>query len=417
MKKLLLIIFTLLGIRLSAQVSFHALLLNSADSTAMPFTNIHVQENDLYVATDEKGSILLRLPKASDVLHLEISAIGCHTTIAYRPTYNGIEKIYVQPTATLIKEVEVQGLSAKSIVKKAIAAIATNYADSSYADGSFYRQYEKVDSKYTNLLEAQLTVLFNLSHSGNALLAKEAFATSELRRSKFKFPIDDLYDLHGDECSELFKMNPVYHLAGSSLNIKIFDEYNFSFDTLILPDAYVIDYVSPDYSSESHGISNYSEVDLRGESREYVKLLIDKESFAIRSFERTAVRNMRYAYPKNNNFIAPSMHYTCEFVAAHLLVGYKPQNGKWYLEHILYDFTNAYFRTQSYERSAVITDAYEWYSGTITKQIPKAMVDQFFFTPYLSVRDYTPHPEVWKKELPDFYFYKKEEVMGDVKME
>ena len=415
MKKLL-FLFLLLSTALPAQVTLQVQLLNAGDSAAMAFTNVHVAEADLYAATDEQGKLAIHFPKAFDVLHLEIAAIGCHTTLSYRPLYTGIEKIYVHPAAMLIREVEVQGLSAKSIVKKAIAAMPQNYADSSYADESFYRQYEKVDRKFTNLLEAQLTVMFNLSRNAHTLQAKEAFAVKKMRRNTFEFPIDDLADLHGDECSALFALNPVYHLAESSLNIKVFDEYDFSFDTLILPDAYVIDYVSPGYSSESHGIANYSELDLRGESREYVKLVIDKESFAIRSFERTAVRNVRYNYPKNNNFIVPSRHYTCEFVAAHLLVDYRPQQGKWYLQHIFYDYTNAYFRTKTYERSAMITDVYEWTSGRITHEVPTDLLGQFYFTPYLSVRGYTPDPAAWQGPLPDFYFYEKDAVIKDVEV-
>src|SRR6218665_736006 len=361
-----------------AQISFNGILISKYDSLPMAFANIKLLEADKYTATNEKGEFTFLLPDRIELMHLEISSIGCHTTIAYKPQYASREKIYVDQMPVAAKEVEVRGYTAKSIVKKAVEQIPQNYPDTSYIDYSFYREYQKVNGRFKNLIEAQSAIAFNLSNNNGRLVSKEAYITSALRRSNFRY---DISDFSGDGYMELLQQNPVFYLTEGSLNPKAFDDYVFSFDTLVLPDAYVIDYVCHDYTSDKHGVENYTLLNFAGESREYGKLVIDKETFAVMSIERTAVRNKRYDYPKNNNFLLPSHAYTGEFIAGYLLAEYYPLNGKWYPKKLLYTYTNKYFRTQTYVKEYTITNVFEWYSGSVKRAIPKEMVDRFYFTP------------------------------------
>lgn len=394
-----------------AQVSFNGILISKYDSLPMAFANIKLTEADKYTATNEKGEFAFSIPGRLELLHLEISSIGCHTTIAHKPKYGAAEKIYVDQTPVAAKEVEVRGYTAKSIVKKAVEQIPQNYPDTSYIDYSFYREYQKVNGRFKNLIEAQSAIAFNLSKENGKLVSKEAFITSALRRSNFKY---DITDFSGDGYMELLHQNPVFYLMDGSLNPKAFDDYVFSFDTLMLPDAYVIDYVCRDYTSDKHGVENYTFLDFAGESREYGKLTIDRETFAVISIERTAVRNKRYNYPKNNNFLLPSRAYTGEFIAGYLLAEYYPLNGKWYPKRLLHTYTNEYFRTETYAKEYTTTSVFEWYSGSVKRSIPKEMLDRFYFTPGLYSSTYVYDRSKWEKELPDFYFYKKENVLKDL---
>lgn len=393
-----------------SQINFRGLLINKNDSTKMAFASVKLIELQKYTSSNENGNFNFVLPEKLSVLHFEISSIGCHTTISYYPKYSEIESIYVNQLPTIINEVMIEGLSAKSVVEKAITSIPLNYIDTSYASYAFYRQYQKVNNTFKNLIEAQHVVMFNLSRSHNQITSKEAFAVTEMRKSFFKHDVKDYY---GDCFNDLFNQNPIYHLENSSLNTKSFMEYSFSFDTIMLFDTYVINYVC-NYSSDNHGIDNFSQVDFKGESIEYGKIFIDKESFAIKRYERTSIRNKKYNYPKFNNFIRPSLNYTVEFLEGHLIMEYESINKKWYLKKILRDYTNEFYRTQTYNKEFTVTDVFEWYSDTPTRYIPEQLLDKFYFTPQLSNIKYYYNSSKWLKPLPGFYLYNKEKVYKDL---
>lgn len=393
-----------------SQINFKGLLINKNDSSKMAFASIKLIELQKYTSSNENGDFSFVLLEKLKVLHFEISSIGCHTTISIYPKYNKNEIIYVNQLPTMITEVVIEGLSAKSVVEKAISLIPVNYLDSSYASYAFYRQYQKVNNTFKNLIEAQHVVLFNLSSSNKHIISKEAFAVTEMRKSLFIYDVKDYY---GNCFNDLFNQNPIYHLEESSLNPKSFMDYSFSFDTLRLFDTYIVNYVC-NYSSDNHGIDNFSQVDFKGESREYGKIFIDKESFAIKRYERTSIGNKKYNYPKFNNFIRPSLNYTVEFLEGHLIIEYATLHNKWYLKKILRDYTNEFYRTQTYSKEFTVTDAFEWYSDTPTRYIPKQLLDKFYFTPQLSNIKYSYNSSKWLKPLPGFYLYDKEKVYKDL---
>jgi hypothetical protein len=394
-----------------AQSEFKAILLNKNDSTPIAYATVKLIETASYTGANEKGEFKLIVPDSLTLLHLEISMIGYHAVITHKRVQQVTARIYVLPASFPIQGVVIQGFTAKEVVRKAIAAIPKNYSDTSYASISFYRQYQKINNVFENLLEAQLVVLFNLSPSKKGQLCKEAFAVKQLRRSLRDYKVKEYYD---DGCVDLFRQNPVYHFSNSSFCPGVIDDCIFSFDTTQVTDYYVINYVKDGLSSENHSITNYDEVELIGESNEYGQLAIDRSSFAIIRYERKAIRNKRFQYPKNNNFLVPDQKYAIEFLEGNLVVEFQPINGKWYMKSLFHEYTNELYRSVTGEKMYTITDAFEWYADTTTRVIPRELVSQFHFNPNLSFGNYKYINTEWMKALPPFHFFKAVDIYEDL---
>lgn len=391
--------------------SFNGKLFDKADSTVLSFASIKLTETGKYTTTNEKGDFYFLIPQKINKLHLEISYVGCKTSIVVKmTTTNKMNNIYVECLPTSLKEVMVEGLTSKEIVKKAVASIGKNYFDSSYASPSFYRQYQKVNGKFRNLIEAQAVVMFNLSISKNEINAKEAFAVDQMRRSNYYKT--EYFDQ--DNFSDFMNQNPIYHLMSGLLNPNALAFYSFSFDTSASLDNYIINYKCSNFTSENHGIDNYSTADIDGEGWESGKLTINKESFAFIKIERNALRDKGYNYPKYNNFVLPDKKFTQEFVEGHLLAEYELIKDKWYLKTLIHTYTNEFFRTQTYQKAYVITECFEWFSDTVTRYIDNDLIDNFYFNPNLSIVEYAYDESLWDFTIPPFYYFNKETIYKDL---
>ena len=168
-----------------AQSLFHGILLNKSDSTGIANAAIKLIETNIYALTGLNGAFNFTVPANLKELNFEISAIGLKAEINYKRTFAKIEKIYVNMVPDTLNEFVIGGLSAEEVVRKAIALIPANYADSSYFSYSSYRQYELVNGVFRNLVEAKPAVMFHLTKTKSAINSKESFAVNQFRRSKF----------------------------------------------------------------------------------------------------------------------------------------------------------------------------------------------------------------------------------------
>jgi len=404
----------LLTISATGQNFFRGVLLSRQDSTVIPFAIVKLAETGNYAETDSKGEFMFEIPSGKTLLHLEISTFGLRETIGHQPAFKGTEKIYVNQTPLVLNSVEVEGLNAEEIVKKAVLQIPENYTDSSFAAFSFYRQYEKINGEFKNLIEVQAVVSFIINSVKNYKSAEYGFAIEHMRKSNHTYIIDDLqYDDY--DFSALLHQNPVYHLAESSLNPNAFSFYEFSFDTLAeQTDDYTINYKCADFSSEMHGVSNLREVGWQGESREEGVFIIDRKTFAFKKIERKAYRNPWYHYPKNNNFLLPSKRYYEEFVNGHLVVEYQQQKDRWFPASLCYNYTNVFYKSATADKEFTITDVFEWHCDSVSHFIPQPLADKFYKDSPLPLHKYTYNGTHWKKPSPPFYFFTRESVYKDL---
>lgn len=393
--------------RIFAQDIFKGLLINKVDSSAIAFAGIHVQETDKDIMTDEKGAFTFPVSPDVKKITFTISVIGNKTTLVYKRTFHDVEKIYLDVAPEALTEVTIEGVPPEDIVRKAVAAIQDNYMDTSYFSYSHYRQYQHVNNGFANLIEVQPVVMFRLSDTKHGINAEEGFAVTELRRTHFSPNPGNIYETN---IANLMAYNPIYHLSASSLDPHKFDSYKFSFDTA-RSDDYVINYYCTDFSSEGHGIDDYSYDEFRGESWEMGKFIIEKGTFAIKEIQRTSYRYPGYHYPKYNNLLQPDRKYFVEFIAGKLIADYFLFNGKWYLKKLLHQYTNDFqnvFNAQKF----TITENFEWYSDTVSKYTSPALFNSFYSR--MKNGRYIYNRSKWDDVNFPFYFYKKEAVYKDL---
>jgi len=396
-----------------AQNIFKGVLLNKIDSSIISYAAINVKETGQGVSTGADGVFQLTVPKGSKQITLTISAIGCKTTVTYKAPFSATQKIYLDVTANTLQEFAVKGLSAREVVEKAVASIPFNDADTSYFDYSFYRRYQKLNGRFVNLFEACPAVMFRLSNDQHKIIAKEAYAVNELRRSNYH---PDIMNEREDNPADLLILNPVYHLEESSLNPEKFPNYQFSFDTTVKSHDYVIKYVCNSFSTDIHGIGDYAERDLKGEEWEAGELVIDRATFAIKQFHRKSIRHQDYGYkryPLPNNLTIYDHHkYFFEFVGGDMQVEYAQRNGKWYLKKMCRQYTNEYYLPVFDTKEYTITDNFEWYSDSISRYTTKDYIDKFY--PKLATAIHSYDTIFWTGNKAPFYYFNKEIIYNDL---
>jgi hypothetical protein len=396
-----------------SQTSFKGKLVNKQDSTPVSYAIIRSLNLGSFTQTNMDGEFKFNLPENLKTLKFEISAIGLRDTITVKRTHKVVEIIYIDRPLLSLTPVTIKGLSAKETVKLAVDMIPTNYSDSSFAAFSFYRQYEKVNDTFKNLIESQAVILFKLSLVNNRFKPDYGFDVEQMRRSVFKNVIADM-DYYQNDIADLLSEDPVYNLLYGALNPNAFNFYTFNFDTINKTDDFVIKYSCKEYTSETHGVGNIRDNDWYGEGTEEGRFVIDRKTYAFKKIERTAVRNKNFNYPKNNNLLLPSRKYYEEFVDGNLVTEYDQVNGKWFLTKICHAFTNEYFLGMTAKKAFTITEAYEWYADSVTHFITSDMTNKFFIDTYLPSCNYIYNKDLWNKPLRPFYFYRKEDVYRDL---
>lgn len=413
MKKLLTVFLITAATSTFGQNNLKCILLDSKDSTVIQFAVVKLSEISRNTLTNHNGEFSFQLPDNLKELHFEISALGIRDTIMFNPKYNGIEKIYANKTQFNLKAVSVVGLSAKEIVLKAISLIPVNYTDSSFASFSFFRHYEKVNGKFKNLIEAQAVVMFKVSTSNNLFTTKNAFAIQQMRRSDFFYDIAD-FKYGRDGFSTLLEQEPVYNLASSSLAPVALYDYSMHFDTINKSDDYIIQYTCEAFSSDNHGIDNIAENRFLGECRESGTIVIDRNSFAFKKVERNSFRNKGFLYPKNNNWLRPSLNYYMNFIDGKLISEYTQVGGKWFLKRICREYTHEYYKAGLNSKEFTITEINEWYADSVTHFITADLIGKFYSSVDLPSCSYSYNKSKWSQLTHPFYFFNKQDIYVDI---
>lgn len=407
-KHILWILLLLNNSVLYGQKKFEGSLMNRTDGHAVGNAVIYVAQINATVTTDAKGKFSFPATSPGD-LALHIMALGCDTTVVYHSVPNTLVTIWVTILPNLLKEAKVVGVSAEEVVRKAVSLIPINYADSSYFAYSSYRQYEKVNDKFCNLGEAKPVVMFKISKEQQQLSAKESFAVEHLRRSKF---FQNPNHPYSNNPADLLIENPVYHLFESSLYPERLSGYSFSFDTASKSTIdYLINYWCPTFSREIHGCKPLKG-DFLGESWEHGKLIIDRQTFAIKQIERYAVRNRSYTYPRYNNLVIPERKYFCELADGALIVKYEMVNSRWYLKQLLHQYTNEFYRAVSNSKDFVITNYFEWNANSNSRFVTEELLNRFYYE--MQMADISYDEEYWKANSFPFYLSNAAEVYKDL---
>ncbi len=362
-----------------AQSIFRGKLINTRDSSAIPFAVITLDETNTTVLGDDLGSFILSVPADLKQMTFKVSVVGYKTTLHHTRTFDSTENVYLEVGAYALKEAEIVGESAEDIVHRAVAAIPDNYESSSYFAYSSYRQYQRVNNTFVNLIEARPIVMFKLEKGRKSITATESYAARQTRRSQFFVnPSNEARD----NVADLMQENPVYHLATSSIAANKLYSYTFNFDTTYdAGDYYVINYLCKAYSSERHGVQDPLVTQaFRSEAYETGQLIIDRKSLAFARVQRKSTRNPGYYYPQESqlNFIYPKKEYFYEFNNAELVAEYEMINDKWYLKQLCRQYTDDFYNAGWGNKIYVISDIFEWRCDSISRYVAEEHQKQFF---------------------------------------
>lgn len=110
-----------------------------ATQKPLPFVTIAIQGEAIGTVTNQQGQFLLRIPTQFKSAQLVLSHIGYKTRVFTIQQLVNIKKCYLEEDAQVLQEVVITGLTASSIIRKALNKIPENYYTQPYVHQGFYR--------------------------------------------------------------------------------------------------------------------------------------------------------------------------------------------------------------------------------------------------------------------------------------
>ncbi len=356
---------------------FNAVLINSVDTSVLAHASVNVHEIRAQFLTDDHGRLSFRLSDSVRIVSFSIAAIGCRVNLTHKRTNKPLDTIYVEILPRELEGYTMKGLSAENVVRKAVEMMPVNNRDTAYFCSSSYRQYEKINGRYANLLEATPEIMVKVTTHRGRLVPKLAYAATKVRWTEPVF--EPCYpELNTIEIP--LAENIVHNLENSSLLPTRFSKYRFAFDTTNKDaNVYVIKYLINDFSVEKHGVTNLGN-SFWGESYERGVIIIDRETYALVGFRRNTYRYRDYTYFVNggNNWVLPERRYYLELRDASLDIRYRREKGMWYVDRILYQYTNELYRGGWGKLEFVVTNFYEWQNDGVSKYTTEEHHKNFF---------------------------------------
>lgn len=124
------------------------------ENETLPYANVFLQKSQIGTITNEKGVFRLVIPKANAEDSLVISYIGYQTRTLALNTVSSKSNILLDETEITLSGVMITGISARTIMEKAIARIPENYDQNPFQTRGFYRLTSKKGESYVHLSEA-----------------------------------------------------------------------------------------------------------------------------------------------------------------------------------------------------------------------------------------------------------------------
>jgi hypothetical protein len=370
--------------------------LEDSSFAGVPFANIIFKQTDKGFVADAKGAFSLTVDTSHNYGHLIFSAIGYESKVisvdSLISTLNGI--VIVKARAYDIPVVQIEGLTAKQIIKKTIDMIPENYASDTFYSKCFYRQYHEENNFYVRLIEATLYLKNTSSKNKNSVSDKERCRVLQLRRSN-NYEMNG--EKHGDHFFDLLSENPVYHASGTVLNSKALNSFKFLFGS--------------DENDSMYHIF-YSEKNSGGEKIQKGELFIDKRTFAIIKFTKEEQPNdgafVRYPEVK-------SVPYRWEFQNGKVIAEYKYYNGKMFLASLCKTYTHQLYDNKVNAKEYLVTENFElkidsnFYSRNFPCNFNFSAVSNLYYSHYAYDRNF------WNNcSLPEFIFENSKNVIDDL---
>ncbi|RYD51022.1 MAG: carboxypeptidase regulatory-like domain-containing protein [Sphingobacteriales bacterium] len=372
------------SISASAQTQLLGRVLNAWNQAPIAGALVNADSLHVTVLTDSAGQFRLSVPENAESLTVRVKALGVDTTYTLFPQSSMLAELWVTPRNIELATAIISGKTARQVVQQAIRAIPKNYPDSNYVCYGFYRQYQKSETGFQNLVEAQIAAAVFPEPTRKGLQASQLFAV--LRSKRFGIKPTQIGDVEiRDGLSEqLFEENPVYFPGNSSFAGRLFDISRFRFDSSYSgTDEYRILYTC-DLSSEDHGFNQkFATSSSYNESTESGMLIIDRTTLAFKRIQRTAVRRPNFSYYYMQNYVRAPGKLSRELVNGQLDVQYIQRGTKWFLLQISHGYFNDYYshpdRTYGNlspfaQSKGRLGEFFEWHTASIARGLPEPLV-------------------------------------------
>lgn len=298
---------------------------------------IQVKNTQLGALTEDNGYFELPLPVANLKDSLKVSYVGYSPQSVSITNYQAGDTLRIQlGMETLIKgEVVVTAMNARGVLLKAIENMKKNfYYDSLIATG-LYRQYHKENGKYVRLIEADVSVAFNVK-SPYKYAFHELVRTNKQRRSE---NYETNGDVHGDHLVDLLKENP------------------YSYNRMNFLDPKKIDFYSPKILSENETeyVLSLQYKESSSAKLENAKITVEKETYAITRMEIEKFPNPYYVRSRYAN------DSRWQLVNEKDVIETTKQNGKYMVSSITRSYNHHVLNPRTKSVDFVVEETFELY--------------------------------------------------------
>lgn len=328
---------------------------------------VQVKNSQLGALSEDNGYFELPLPRTNLRDSLRISYMGFlpqTITVAGYQTGDTL-RIALDVEAVVKAEAVIIAMNAKGIMLKAIANMRKNFNYDSLIATGLYRQYHKENGKYVRLIEADVSVAFNVK-SAYKYSFHELVRTNKMRRSE---NYETNGDVHGDHVVDLLKENP------------------YSYNRMNFLDPKKIDFYSPKIASEdAEGyvlILQYKESS--SVKLENAKIWVAKETFAITKMEIEKFPNPYYIKSRYAN------DSRWQLVNEKDIIETTKQNGKYMVSSITRSYNHHVLNPRTQEVDFIVEESFEMYfddyetndiSARITKDGGYSSLTELYLTKY-----------------------------------
>jgi hypothetical protein len=274
----------------------------------LSYVSIGILHTFISTYSNELGEFELNVPSRyiNDSTYVLFSALGYDVAKFYLKDKekNQMISVFLRSHENELNEVLVIGLTARSVMAKAIDQLSTNVYQKPFIQECFFRQYHQENGKYVRLIETFVDVYHPTFLQTNSNILKERFRVRALRRSNV---YEQNSDVHGDHLSDLLLENIVLYSLGGPLNKKNLNYFTCHFMPEGDSQYYVIAFESKPGTNQKR---------LKG------SIQIDKEHFAIVKIECDR-------YP-----VAKSKDVNWRFINGHLLIEFGKLSGKYVVQKL-----------------------------------------------------------------------------------
>lgn len=330
-------LFSALVMQAQDNVLVKGFVVDDVSKEGLSLAAIQVKNSQLGALTEDNGFFLLPLPRTNLKDSVRISYMGYQTQTISIANYQAGDtiRILLGVESVVKAEAVITAMNAKGIMLKAIANMKKNFYYDSLISTGLYRQYHKENGKYVRLIEADVSVAFNVK-SAYKYSFHELVRTNKMRRSE---NYETNGDVHGDHLVDLLKENP------------------YSYNRMNFLDPKKIDFYSPKIANETQDewelILQYKETS--SQKLENCKIWVQKETFAMTRMEIEKFPNPYYIKSRYAN------DSRWQLVNEKDVIETTKQNGKYMVSSITRSYNHHVLNPRTKAVDFIVEESFELY--------------------------------------------------------